>query len=85
MFVIVSATRKRRDIKIPFVSIGPRTEKGNIVSNKHGSTHKYFSVFDWKYPFRANLVNNNDNNNNNNNNNNKNNNNNNNNNNNRIK
>ena len=39
------------------VSVGPRAEKFNIVCNDHGRTHKcYFSVFDQKFPFRANLV-----------------------------
>ena len=53
--IIVSATRRRRDIKIP-LSVGTRSEKFNIVSNDHGRTHKCdFSVFDQKYLFWANL------------------------------
>ena len=95
MFVIVSATRRRRDITV--VSVGPRAEKFNIVSSnthtsaifpfptrntlfgqiwsknqfcqfklKYGTYTKSnmrnsmemftFSVFDWKYPFWATLV-----------------------------
>ena len=39
------------------VSIGPCAEKFNVVTNDHGYMHKCdFSVFDQKYPFRANLV-----------------------------
>ena len=39
------------------VSVGPRAEKFNIVSNDHGRTQNCdFSVFAWKYPFWANLV-----------------------------
>ena len=34
------------------MSVGPRSEKFNIVSNDHGRTRKCnFSVFDWKYHF----------------------------------
>ena len=35
------------------MSVGPRAEKLNIVSNDHGCD---FSVFDPKYPFWANLL-----------------------------
>ena len=39
------------------MSVGPRAEKFNIVSNDHGRTYKCdFSVFERKYPFWANLV-----------------------------
>ena len=38
--VIVSATRRSWDIKIP-LSVGPRSEKFNIVSNDHGRTQKF--------------------------------------------
>ena len=48
---IVSATRRRRDIKIPLCLLVPHAEKFNIVSNDHGRTHKCdFSVFDRKFP-----------------------------------
>ena len=36
--IVVSATRRSRDIKI--LSVGPRSEKFNIVSNDHGCTQK---------------------------------------------
>ena len=53
--VIVSGTRRRRDNTV--VSVGPRTEKFNIVSNNHGCTHKCdISVFDQKYSFWVILV-----------------------------
>ena len=55
--LIVSATRRRRDIKTPVLSIGPQAENFNIVSNDHGRTHKCdFFVSDRKYRFWANLV-----------------------------
>ena len=39
------------------MSVGPRAEKFNLVSNDDGRMHKCnFSVFDWKFPFWANLV-----------------------------
>ena len=39
------------------MSVGPHAEKFNIVSNNHGHTRKsYFSVFDQKFPFWANLI-----------------------------
>ena len=38
--VIVSATRRRRDIKI-LLSVGPRSETFNIVSNNHGRMQKF--------------------------------------------
>ena len=39
------------------MSVGPHVEKSNIVSSDHGRTHKsYFSVFDRKFSFCANLV-----------------------------
>ena len=54
--LIVSAARRKRDIEIT-LSVGPRAEKFDIVSNDLGRTHKCdFSVFDWKYSFWANLV-----------------------------
>ena len=50
--VIVSATRRIRDIKNTVLSVGAHAEKFNIVSNDHGRTHKCdFSVFHQKYPF----------------------------------
>ena len=49
LFIIVSATKRRRDIKIPLCLY--------IVSNDYGRTHKCdFSIFDQKFPFWANLV-----------------------------
>ena len=53
--LIVSATRRRGDIKILlWLSVPVRK---SLVSNDHGRTHKCdSSVFDWKYPFWANLV-----------------------------
>ena len=54
--IIVSTTRRRRDIKIALCLSAP-AEKFNVVSNDHGRTHKCdFSVSDRKYPFCANLV-----------------------------
>ena len=54
--LIVSATRMRRFIKIP-LSVGPGTEKFNIVRNSHGCTQNCdFFVLDRKYPFRASLA-----------------------------
>ena len=39
------------------MSVGPRAEKFNIVSQNHGRTHKCdFYVFDQKFPFWENLV-----------------------------
>ena len=38
--IIVSATRRRRDIKI-LLSVGIRSEKFNIVSNDHGRMQKW--------------------------------------------
>ena len=39
------------------VTVGPRTEKFNIVSNNDGHTHKCdFSIPDWEYSFWPNLV-----------------------------
>ena len=39
------------------MSVGPRAENFNIVSNDHGPTHKYdFSIFGRKYPYGPNLV-----------------------------
>ena len=44
-------------LKNTLMSVGPRTEKLITVSNDHGCIHKCnFPLFDWKYPFRANLV-----------------------------
>ena len=40
MFIIVSATRRIRDIKNIVVSVGPRSEMFNLVSNDHGRTQK---------------------------------------------
>ena len=37
--IIVSATSRRRDIKIP-LNLSPRSEKFNIVSNDYGRTLK---------------------------------------------
>ena len=50
-FIFVSATRRRRNIKMLF-AVGPRAEKFNTVSNDHhGRTHKFdFSIFNRKYP-----------------------------------
>ena len=54
---IVSAIRRRRDIKIPLCLSAHVRKKFNIVSNDHGQAHKCnFSVFDWEYIFSANLV-----------------------------
>ena len=40
-----------------YVSVGPRTEEFDIVSNNHGRKKKCdFFVFDRKHPFWANLV-----------------------------
>ena len=48
--LIVSATRRRRDIKIP-LCVGPRMVK-YIVSDKYGHTQKCnLSVLDLKIPF----------------------------------
>ena len=53
--VIVSGSRRRRDNTD--ASVGPHTEKFNIVSNNHGCTHKCdISVFDRKYSFWAILI-----------------------------
>ena len=41
----VSATRRRRDIKILLPVIGPRAKKFNIVSNDHGRTQVRFFRF----------------------------------------
>ena len=39
------------------MSVGPRAEKFNTVSNDHGSMHRPdFSVFDGKFPFWVKLV-----------------------------
>ena len=39
------------------MSVGPRAEKFNIVSNNHGRTHKCdFSIFDRRFLLWANLV-----------------------------
>ena len=52
--IIVSATRRRRDNKIPLCQSAPVF---NIVINDHGRTHKWeFSVFNRKFFFGANLV-----------------------------
>ena len=54
--VFVSPTRWRRDIKNTVLSVGPRVEKFNTVSNDHERTHNCdFSIFDRKYPSWANL------------------------------
>ena len=78
----MSATKRRRDIKVSFCVSVPCSEKFNIVSNDHVRTlecdfHVFdqkvsfsanlvkkigimvmftFSVFNWNYPFKANLV-----------------------------
>ena len=57
ILLVVSTTRRRRDIKIPLCRSAPVWKKFNIVSNDHGRTKKCdFPVLDRKYPFRANLV-----------------------------
>ena len=57
VFIIVSATRRRRNIKNTVVSVGLCMEKFNIVSNNHERTHKRnFPVFDRKFPLQAILV-----------------------------
>ena len=39
------------------MSVGPRAEKFNVVSNDHGRTHKCnLSVVDQKCPFWTNLI-----------------------------
>ena len=49
--LVVSATRRS------LVSVRPRAEKFNIVSNDYRRSHKCdFSIFDRKWPFWANLV-----------------------------
>ena len=54
--VIVSATRSRRDIKIPLCLSAP-VRNFIIVIINHGRTHKCdFSVFYRKYPVWANLA-----------------------------
>ena len=56
-FIIVSATKRKRDIKIPLCLSAPHAEKFNIVSNDHGRTHKCdFSVSGREYLFWASLV-----------------------------
>ena len=57
-FTIVSVTSRRRDIKITVVSVSPRAEKFNMISNNHGWTQAKvrFCVLDLKYPFCAHLV-----------------------------
>ena len=57
VFIIVSGTRRRRNIKNTVVSVGLCMEKFNIVSNNHERTHEsHFPVFDRKFPLWANLV-----------------------------
>ena len=56
VLLVVSATKRRRDIKIPLCLSTPVRES-LIVSNDNRCTHKFdFSVFDRKFPLRANLV-----------------------------
>ena len=56
--IIFSATRRRRDIKIPMCLSAPvRKSLIPIVCNNHGRTHKWdFFRFQPKVPFWANLI-----------------------------
>ena len=49
--IIVSGTRRGRDIKIPFCLSSP-VQKFNVVSSDHGRMQKCdFSVLGWEYFF----------------------------------
>ena len=57
LWLIASATRKRRDIQMLLRPAGPHTKNLNIVIIHHGWMQKHdFSVLDQKYPFWANLM-----------------------------